>query len=124
MASGKSKILKHIWEKGGGFIFKGENVTIVTNSHLNAVGIQVNDADVSVEFTIRQEQNKALLHGLIAKRGSFALNQILTGVCIEDRFYIPVNYRVKSVQHRGQTVDKFDILLAEHYEESKAGKKK
>ena len=124
MASGKSKILKHIWETGGGFIFKGENVTLVTNSHLDAVGIQVNDAEVSVEFTIKQEQNMALLHGLIAKRGTFTLNQIITGVCIEDKFYIPVNYRVKSIQYRGHTVDKFDILMVEHYEEKKTGSKK
>lgn len=120
MASGKSKILKHIWEKGGGFIFKGENVTIVTNSHLNAVGLKVNDAEVSVEFTIKQEQNMALLHNLRVNHGRVMLHQVLTGVCIEDRFYTPVDEKVRQYRtSTGLLVDCYDILLVEQYIDKK-----
>lgn len=93
MVTAKTKILKHLWEQGGGYINTCDNLSLITKISLTDANIFVDISSLSIEKTLYKGNNVAVVRGLIAEQNRICLHNILTGVSIDNNFYIPVNSR-------------------------------
>lgn len=126
MATARTKILRHIWDTGGGYINSHGNIALITKISLADAGIYVDTTNITIEHTVHKGQNVALLKGVAATRGKVYLYKILTGVCIDNHFYKPVNKAFKTFRlSNGSLRDNYILALVEDYiDEDKTNKSK
>lgn len=118
MVTARTKILKHIWETGGGYINSCGNVTLITKLALKDTGIYADVSNITIEQTIHKGQNVAILRGLVATRGKGYLYKIITGICIDNRFYIPIDKAYNTTRlPNGSLKDTYMFALVEQYSE-------
>lgn len=122
----KTKILKHIWENSGGYINNYGNIILVTKMPLDNLGICVNTEDATVEKRVVKGKDLVILKNLIASRGRCYLYKIITGVCIDNSFYIPVDKALNTTRlANGSLIDTYMFALSEQYlDDDKKGNKK
>lgn len=124
MMTARTKILKHIWERGGGYINSYNNITLVTKIALKDVRLYVDVGDVTIERYVHNGENVALLRGLACNRGKVYFHNILTGICIDNRFYVPINKSCSTTRlPNGEVRDTYSLALAEQYVEDDKQKK-
>lgn len=125
MVTARTKILKHIWDNGGGYINSHGNIYLITKIGLVDANVYVDTTNITIEHTVHKGQNVAIVRGLVATRGKIYLSKILTGVCIDNHFYKPVNCRFTTkVLSNGVLNDTYIIGLVEEYTDEDKPKSK
>ena len=116
MVTARTQILKHIWENSGGYINNYGNIILLSRMPLDNLGICVNTEDAIVERRIVKGRDIAVLKGLMVSRGKCYLYKMLTGVCIDNSFYIPIDKSFKTTRlSNGGLVDTYMFALSEQY---------
>ena len=120
MTSARTKILRHLWETGGGFINQYGNVYLVTKVALCDANIQVNTNPMTIEKTVHKGENVAVIRGLVVTRGRGYLYKVLMGVCIDNRYYEIIKAFPQSMRTSSGTIlDSYTISLREIYTDKK-----
>ena len=116
MMSARTKILKHIWETGGGYINSCGSVTLITRLSIKDAGLYVDVGSITIEKTIHRGKNVAILRGLVSSRGRVQFGTLITGICIDNRFYTPVNKTFVTTRlPNGALKDTYTIAMIEQY---------